>query len=424
MMQQDLSARKRIMAEFVKMLEEPHPSVKGAALTPRIGVFLDAHFSRYCSFYDRKKLLRTVAAAPGYYMSFLSRPTDYERISVSRVTKAVGVNRTTFYKIFPNVTALYDACCDELADRFLSVPVPAEKTPEGMRDYVNTLWKIMDENETLMFTLSHRVNKRVLPYQIGRRLGERLRSSLTTAQLASFQVRENLAVAPELFSVWFSLIEIHKLAPELCPDRNLPDYDPKRSLIENIAACFSDRYGGGEEFYYTLGGAALKLLSEKRFYDVSISEFCRIAGYPRSTFYAHFTDFADYVMKVLENSVMVCLSAFLYYLDNPAALTPESLAVFRGEMVDFKIDGVRAIFQNGSIAYVFSVLFAYLMRIFIAEKEKADGPCSEAFHALLSYYLAYAIRLFSMNYMGDMSDAELFAKRGELERIKKLLREK
>ena len=154
---------------------------------------------------------------------------------------------------------------------------------------------------------------------------------------------------------------------------------------------------------------------------MKVSEFCSAAGYPRSTFYAHFTDFTDYVMKVLENAVLTCVSAILYYLDHLQALTPEALATFRGEMVSFKIEGVRAIFLNGSITYLISVVFGYLIRIMIAEKEKTDGPCSGEFRSLLSYYLAYAMRLFSMNYIGDMTDAALTVKCSELERIKKKL---
>ena len=420
-MEQEMSARERIMAAFIAMLEKPHPSVKGMALIPQLAKYIDGHFRYICSFYDRKELLKNLESGTKYYLSFLSRSTEIERIPVSEITKAAGVNRTTFYKLFPNVTALYDACCEELTQKFLSVPVPADKTAEGMRDYADALWKITAENETLMFTLSHRVNKRAMPYQIAGQLKQQLAASLNAADRVSFKVQENLDVAPELFSTWLTLITIEKLAPALYPDQNLPVYDPARSLIENIAACFVNRYGGSEEFYYTLGGAALKILSQKRFFDVKVSEFCDAAGYPRSTFYAHFTDFTDYVMKVLENSLLVCISAFLYFLDHPQKLSSEALAIFRGEMVSFKTEAVRAIFKNGSITYLLGGLFAYLMRYMIAEKEKADGPCGEEFNSLLSYYLTYAMRLFSMNYIGDMTDAELLSKKRELERIKRKL---
>ena len=421
-MEPEQSARERIMAAFIAMLEEPHPSVRGMALIPQLAKCIDGHFLRICSFYNRKNLLKNLESETKYYLSFLTRPTDIERISVSALTKAAGVNRTTFYKLFPNTTALYDACCDELTDKFLAVPIPERKTPEGMRDYADALWKTTVENETLMFTLSHRVNKRAMPYQIARRLKAQLAASLTDDERVSFQVQENLATAQELFSTWLTLITVEKLAPGIYPDQNLPVYDPSRSLIENIAVCFAVRYGGNEDFYYTLGGAALKLLSQKRFFDVKLSEFCAAAGYPRSTFYAHFTDFTDYVMKVLDNSVIVCVSAFLYFLDNPQTLTPEALAIFRGEMVAFKTKAVRAIFLNGNITYLLGGLFTYLMRIFIADREKAGETHSYEFNSLLSYYLTYAMRLFMMNYIGDMTDAELLAKRKELERIKKKLR--
>lgn len=422
-MEQDLTARERIMKAFIAQLEKPYPSVKGAAMIPQLAKFIDGHFSRYCSFYDRRKLIKNLESGTQYYLSFLARPAEVEKISVSALTKAAGVNRTTFYKLFPNVSALYEACCDELTDRFLSVPVPGLKTPEEMRGYVRSLWEIMAENEAVLFALSHRVNKRALPYQIALKLKDRLASTLSAEEQASFKVRENLETMPELFSTWFTLMTIEKLAPEVYPDRNLPAYDPSRSLIENIAACFAARYGGSEDYYYALGGAALKLLAQKRFFDVRLSEFCDASGYPRSTFYAHFGSFTDYVLKVMENCALTGVSAFLYFLNHPQELDRRALEIFRGEMVKFEVEAIRAIFVNGSISYLLSGLFAYMMRILTAQKVREAGERGEGFTMLLAYYITYAMRMFSMNYMGDMSDAELLSKKLELERIKKTLRE-
>ena len=117
-MEQEGSARERIMAAFIAMLEEPHLSVKGLALIPQLAKYIDGHFRYICSFYDRKELLKNLESGTKYYLSFLSRSTEIERIPVSEITKAAGVNRTTFYKLFPNVTALYDACCEELTKKF------------------------------------------------------------------------------------------------------------------------------------------------------------------------------------------------------------------------------------------------------------------------------------------------------------------
>ena len=423
-MDEKKTARERIMEVFVNELQDSPVTEEETAMMVRIAGVLDSHFERHCSFYDRPKLISMLPDIPDYYKSFLSRLTDYERLSVSALAKKAGVNRTTFYKIFPNVNALYDACCEELTSRFLAVPLPKEKTQETMTGYGSALWNVMAENNALLFTLSHRVQKRQLPYIIGYRLKNRMETSLTQKERSSFSVKENLELFPELFSVWFSLIQIELLAPGLYPDRDLPVYRPERSLIENIADRFVELYGGSFDFFYSLGGAALKLLAKKRFNEISVSELCGTAGYPRSTFYTYFTDRADYVMKVCENAVMVCLSAFLYFLEHQEALTPGALAVFRGELVDYKLEGIRAIFRNGSITYIFPVLFAYLMRIFIAAETKRRGcPPDDKMHSLISFYIGYAIRIFSMNYLGDMTDTELFLKTGELARIKKRILE-
>ena len=417
------SARERIQQAFIEKMRDAPLSRNDMAIFLRIVETLDAHFTRYCSFYNRKRMMAQAEEIPAYYNTFLARLSDYERISVSELAKTAGVNRTTFYKYFPNVSVLYDACCEDLTRKFLAVPVPAEKTPAAMRAYGEELWRLMEENNGLLFTLSHRAQKRQLPYLIARRLKEQLAAGRTAEERVSFRVTENLEVFPELFSVRYSVMQFEALIPGVYPDRNMPAYRPERSLIENIADLFVVRYGGSFDFYYSLGGAALKLLAEKRFPDISVSELCRTAGYPRSTFYTYFTDHTDYVMKVCENAVLTCLAAFLFFLENQEALTPEALAVFRGEMVEYEIEGVRAIFRNGSITFIFATLFGYLTRTFLANETRRRGaPPGAAFRSLLSYYIAYALRMFSMNYLGDMTDAELFAKVKELARIKDELR--
>lgn len=422
-METEQSARERIQQAFIEKMRSAPLSRNDMAIFLRIAETLDAHFTRYCSFYNRKKLMAQAEEIPPYYNTFLARLTDYERISVSELAKTAGVNRTTFYKYFPNVSALYDACCEDLTRQFLDVPVPAEKTPDAMRAYGDALWRLMEENNALLFTLSHRAQKRQLPYLIAHRLKEQLAADRTDEERVSFRVTENLAVFPELFSVRYSVMQFDRLLPDIYPDRNVPAYHPERSLIENIADLFAARYGGSFDFYYSLGGAALKLLAEKRFPAISVSELCKTAGYPRSTFYAYFSDHTDYVMKVCENAVLACYAAFLFFLENQEALTPGALAVFRGELVDYKIEGIRTIFRNGSITFIFAALFGYLTRTFLANETRWRGtPPGESFRSLLSYYIAYALRMFSMNYLGDMTDAELFAKAKELARIKEELR--
>jgi AcrR family transcriptional regulator len=76
------------------------------------------------------------------------------------------------------------------------------------------------------------------------------------------------------------------------------------------------------------GIAALKLLSQKDFTAISVSELCKTAGYSRNTFYTHFQDAQDYEFKVLENLTLGCVTAFLYFLDHPEKLTPEALKTF------------------------------------------------------------------------------------------------
>ena len=169
-METEQSARERIQQAFIEKMRSAPLSRNDMAIFLRIAETLDAHFTRYCSFYNRKKLMAQAEEIPPYYNTFLARLTDYERISVSELAQTAGVNRTTFYKYFPNVSALYDACCEDLTRQFLDVPVPAEKTPDAMRAYGDALWRLMEENNALLFTLSHRAQKRQLPYLIAHRL--------------------------------------------------------------------------------------------------------------------------------------------------------------------------------------------------------------------------------------------------------------
>lgn len=420
-MAQELSAKERIKEAFITMLETPELKPDDAARLVRVGTVLDAHLKAYCSFYDPAQLADLVSSLPPFYTNLLVRPTDYDRIPVSALAAAAGVNRTTFYKFFPNVSALYDACCEDAAALFLAVPLPKEKTPDAMFRYGSELWRLAEENNPRIFTLSHRVNRKQMPYQIAFRLKQQMEETLTAEERVSFRVQGNLELFPELFSTWFSLIHIENIAPGLYPDRGLPVYRPEHSLIDNIALLFADRYGGAADFYLSLGGAALKLLSEKHYETVSVSEFCKTAGYPRSSFYAQFSNLSDYEMKVFENSVLTCVSAFLFFLDHPNAFTPEAMKVFRGEVVAFKTEGIRTIFRNGSITYIFSILFAYLIHIF---ENRLPVPGPEDINrnrSRVAYYVVYAMRVFSMYFIGDISEGELAVRRKELAHIRKMI---
>ena len=416
----DRTAEQRIKEAFLACLQ-PTGGLPEQFASSKLFRVLDDHFSVFCSFYspeDRDWLRKNLER---FILPFLN-VTDYTRISVSALTRRAGVNRTTFYKCFPNVDALYDACCEDIAKKFLDVPVPQDKTEAEMLPYGQQLWRIMEENRELLILLSHRVGRRGLPYTIGKRLQRQLEESLSAQDRSSFDAEKNLDIFPELFSVWLGAIQINQIAPRLFPDRKLPVYRTRRSLIDNIADFFAARYGGQVDFYYVLGIAALKLLSEKSYKKISVSELCETAGYPRSAFYARFTDMADYIMKICENSVLVCVSAFCYFLQHQEQLTRETLETFRGEMVPFKIEGVRAIFRNGSITYLFTMMFAYLMRIILAQiGAPPDRLAPERVNALVSYYVSSAMRLFSMYYIGDMTDAELQVRKTELGRIKREL---
>ena len=416
------NAQERIKQAFLQELSMGEVTEEEAALYLRVGETLDAHFRQFCSFYEPDMLLQAMEKGHtllGCSMGrSLLRRKDYNRISVTRLSAAAGVNRATFYKYYPNVASLYEECCRDLSDRFLSVPVPTEKTPENMYDYGLQLWRVLGDNLEQMFILSYRVGHMAMPYRIANLLHDQLAASLTTQERTRFIVQENLAVFRELFSSFFSTMTVDILLPEVYTDRNLPPYEPNRSLVENVAGIYTLRYGGSLDVYYAFGIAALKLLSQKDFSQISVSELCRTAGYARNTFYTHFQDAQDYEFRVLENLTLGCVTAFLFFLDHPDQLTPEALKTFRGEMVGYKVEGVRSIFVNGGISLIFSMTFSYLLRILLHRAGEDPFSKDGSLRAKISYYVAYAMRLFSMYYIGDMTDAELAAKSKQLARIK------
>ncbi len=416
------NAQTRIKSAFLQELSAGEVTKEEAALYLRVGETLDAHFRQFCSFYEPDMLLQAMEKGHTLLGGSMGRSLlhrkDYNRISVTRLSEAAGVNRATFYKYYPNVAALYEECCRDLSDRFLSVPVPAEKSPENMYHYGLQLWRVLRDNLEQMFLLSYRVGRMAMPYRIANLLHEQLAASLSTQERSRFVIQENLAVFRELFSSFFSTMTVDILLPEVYIDRNLPPYEINRSLVENVAGMYVLRYGGSMDVYYSFGMAALKLLSRKDFSDISVSELCKTAGYARNTFYTYFQDAQDYEFKVLENLTLGCVTAFLYFLDHPDRLTPAALKTFRGEMVGFNVEGVRSIFINGGISLIFSLTFSYLLRILLHRAGEDPFERSGTLRAKISYYVAYAMRLFSMYYIGDMTDAELAAKGRQLARIK------
>ena len=416
---QQASAKERIKEAFLSALGNMRPTKQEIAFSLRIGQILNAHFKTYCSFYDPKLMLSLPKKANELFGKTLLGVSDYHKVSITALAKQAGVNRGTFYKLYPNIDALYEDCCKDELDRFLAIEIPAEKTPETMLAYADTLWRVMKERFSTLFLLSHHVNNRTLLYEVARVLHTQLSASLSTEERVSFSVKDNLQIVPELFSTWFGLIPIDALAPEVFPDQNLPAYDISLSFIENVARQFEHRYGGEAQTYYAFGLAALKLIStERSLFDISITEFCEAAGYVRATFYLHFKDAMDYCAKVMENMVLVCVSAFSHFLEHPEELTQQNLQLFRKEMRGFPLDGIRHIFINGGISYLMPATFAYLVRMLKHRMLEKHIPINHRSSALLYYYIAYALRLFSMYYLNEMNDAELALKRKALERIK------
>ena len=417
------SAQERIKAAFLSALSNMRPTKQEIAFSLRIGKILNSHFKTYCSFYDPKLMLSLPKKANELFGKTLLGVSDYHKISITALAKEAGVNRGTFYKLYPNIDALYEDCCKDEIERFLAVEIPAEKTPETMLKYGSALWRVMKERFSTLFLLSHHVGNRTLVYSIGRALYTKLSASLSTEERVSFGVKGNLQTFPELYSTWLGLIPIDALAPDVFPDQNLPVYDTSLSFIENVARLFENRYGGDAQTYYAFGLAALKLIStERSLFDISITEFCEAAGYVRATFYLHFKDAADYYAKVMENMVLVCVSSFYYFLDHPEELTPQNLQTFRKEMRGFPLEGIRHIFINGGISYLMPATFAYLVRMLKHRMREMHIPVNKRTTALLYYYISYALRLFTMYYLNEMNDAELALKGKTLERIKERIR--
>ena len=199
------TATERLKKAFFHQMRDVQPKQDTLDLFAQIVLVLDAHFTKYCSFYDPLLLLQKQEQLPSFYSSFFGQTRDLNKISVSALTKEAGINRTTFYKLFPNVQALYDACCEDLTQEFLSIPIPKEKTAADMlQNYGLVLWSTMKREQETMTLLSHRIPRRDLPYKIAMRLRAHLAASLRTEERVSFTVHENLAVFPDLFSTWLS----------------------------------------------------------------------------------------------------------------------------------------------------------------------------------------------------------------------------
>ena len=412
------SARERLKAAFLADLINYAPSKENRAAVGRIGDMADAHFSEFCSFYSPRTPGDTKPELCAFLADGLLHPLDCARISVSSLTAETGVNRATFYKSYPNLALLYDECCRDLTGGFTDIALPEEKTEETMLAYGEQLWALQKKNKALLFALTHRTGRRDLIYTIGCRLRDKMENSLTPEERASQRVRENLSVFPALFSARFGLTYVGDLCPGMFPDRGLPAYEPMRSFAENTAAAFRRRFGGDPQVFLALELAAIKLLREKHFSEISVSELCRTAGYPRSTFYNRFSDALDYKARMLENTALTFVSAVLYFWDDPGKLTGEAMRTFRSELAGFGTEGVRAILLNGGTTYILSATYTYLTRILSDRSAKAGSAPDTALSALISYDVCCAMRALTLCCLGVMTDADLRAESTRLMRLK------
>ena len=406
------TAKARLKKAFLDELRQSRPASAPRLSAQRFGKALDAHFCTYCSFYDPKLSSSLARKSAAFFDSGFSASEEICRPSITAVTNRAGVNRATFSKPYDSLDALFAECRGELTNTFFAVEIPDEMTPQTMYAYAEALSALLKKHYSTLFALSLYKGTRTLSYEIGAALRARLEASMTAETRASFVAKENAALLPALFAARFALVPIETLFPKLYPDRNLPAYDFSRSLLENTAALLALRHGGEKATYLAYLLAFCQLTSEKRTVNIGVSALCALAGYGRSTFYLHFSDLADFRFKVLESAALVSVSALSRFLEFPEAITPQTLRIFRGELEEFSFAASRG------VGDLFAVVCVYLTRLLLARYGADEAAPDAQRQAAVFYETVYAMRVFSLYCLGNLTDAELSAKSRMLARIK------
>lgn len=236
------------------------------------------------------------------YYNYL-RVKPYNKIKVSEVIKAAGVNRSSFYRSFEDIYSLYTAMCEELINSIL-LSMPQQPDPDESGTTVNAAAeKALAFSDAVKLLAGKNGNKQFL-YKLRNSYYDALRVNAISSGIWTEELHYQLNFSADFLTLRLCAT----IMDEEYEEKNFADvdyvYDHDADPLDNISEALRALYGGTRTVQYGLLLSLVRRFSTGDSRSHSVTELFSYSGFSRTEFYRLYSHKSDYFAK-LEN--VLCL---------------------------------------------------------------------------------------------------------------------
>ena len=339
------------------------------------------------------------------------KTTPYRNMKITRLTAAAGVNRTTFYKCYPDVGALYLSVCYDFTKGILGKKPKVPVTDRAsLIAYSRELYReILRHAECLRLLGTDRGNPG-FPYIFCRAFQRRLEICAKKIGETAPEVYENLSLAADFLAVRvYVLLNPAETGSLLLENKKIP-YDFSIKPDDNLYRIIVADRGGSRTFHELLVGAYVKLCTEGYSIDVDpgVTELLRAAGMSRTVFYRYYKDFADFKSQFYK-AAFLCAADFMIgvTLEDKVWSDPDFTERIRTVFHNYTVQALEPLLKTGRIievaAYVIEPMTKELER---RARLRKDRRLTEEEYSLLLYVITLVVKSTIRLYVGAIPKTE------------------
>lgn len=324
------------------------------------------------------------------YLAFM-RDKPYNKIKVSDIINAAGISRSTFYRNFEDVYALYNAVCEDIITDVL-LDVQEDFHRRDMRLFVEAISeKVLRHADKIQLVAGKNGNK-IFVFRLRNSFYESLRRHIMSAEKWDDTHRYFVHFSADYLSIVLC-DAIRDNAIEYNTFRELDfSYDFDLDPVDNICEALRVLNGGSKDVQTAFFLSVVRFFSAGDSRKRPITELLSYSGFSRTEFYKFYSHKQDYFNKIGNALYVVTIKSLLplFEKNDPHAfeIVLDSWDKYYTEIErNALIKGMRSGYLLELWTDVFLHLYAAYMELL---EEKNGGTLDESTRKTMSFFICSA----------------------------------
>ena len=245
------------------------------------------------------------------YLTLLHQK-PYDKINITDIIKLAGINRSTFYRSFADVTDLYLKICEETAAAYISALPPFEREGDAFRFVVMMYERAaLPENMELVKLLLGENGSGTFAL-LGRRMFiDKIAADASDAGIWDERMQHLVTFSAD-FMVICGYYLLHKEEIDLSPlPRTEFIFDYTADPVESLTQIMRIICGGSSDAQNALFLSTVRMFSEGDARRMPISKLLGYSGFSRTAFYHIYKNKHDYFAKLEDGVNLLLVKAIL-----------------------------------------------------------------------------------------------------------------